>query len=147
MASQFDLDGIDTEEIGRLMDLLAESDVEECEFERGDLRVSLQRTVRQRPVPEEVATGPQPSEETAPKEPLLIRAQAVGVFTRSERSSGAPKVEIGSKVGAGDVVGYIEVMMIPHSVFSDHEGIVDSLLVEDGQPVEYGQPLVALRPL
>ncbi len=146
MGSQFDLDGIDTQEIGRLMELLAGSDVEECEIEQGEFKLSLRRTTRETSPRQESASTPLPSPEPAPEEPRVVRALAVGVFTRAERASTSPKVEVGGKVSIGDVVGYIEVMMIPHSVFSTAEGIVDSFLVEDGEPVEYGQPLMALRP-
>lgn len=147
MGSQFDLDGIDTQEIGRLMELLSGSDVEECEIERGEFKLSLRRIVREAQPREEHPSSPVPSEEAAQEEQMVIRAPAVGVFTRAEKASASPKVEVGSRVGTRDVVGYIEVMMIPHSVYSSCEGIVDSFLVEDGEPVEYGQPLIALRPL
>ncbi len=143
MGYQFDLDGIDPEEIGRLMSMLAESDVEECAIERGGFGLSLRRVVRAERAVEPAACGAPPEEE-APEEPLVIRAPAVGVFRRSEKPSATPRVEVGGKVNAGDVVGFIEVMMIPHSVSSSYVGIVDSILVEDGQPVEYGQPLIQL---
>lgn len=146
MAHSFDLDGIDTEQIGRLMDVLAEGDVEECEIEQGEYRLWLRRRVDEGPPPNEGASSPMPAEKAAPQEQLVIRAPAVGVFSRSGKPSAPSQVEIGGRVKAGDVLGYIEVMMIPHSVLSTHEGVVESFLVEDGQPVEYGQPLVALRP-
>ncbi len=147
MSPSFDLDGIDTEEIGRLMELLSGSDVEECEIERGEFKLSLRRLVRETQPQEEAASVPTSLEEPGSEEQLVIRAPAVGVFTLADKASSSPGVGVGSRVGAGDVVGHIEVMMIPHSIRSDWEGIVDSLMVEDGQPVEYGQPLMTLRPL
>jgi len=147
MGPLFDLDGIDALEIGRLMELLAGSDVEECEIERGEFRLSLRRTVRDDRTPRQPSSRSSEPEDAIGEEKLVIRAPAVGVFTRGEKNSKSPKVEVGSRVGARDVVGYIEVMMVPHSVHAERDGIVDSFLVEDGEPVEYGQPLVALRPL
>ncbi|MHB0870344.1 MAG: acetyl-CoA carboxylase biotin carboxyl carrier protein [Chloroflexota bacterium] len=143
MAQPLNLDGIDPEEIGRLMDLLAGSDVEECEIQQGDFALSLRRSVRPARASEETAPAP-PAEGTGEEEAVVILAPAVGVFTRSEKPSAPPKVEVGARLKPGDVVGYIEVMMVPHSVSSGFEGIVESFLVENGQPVEYGQPLIKL---
>ncbi len=142
MSKDFDLDGIDGEQIGRLMELLARSDVTELEIEQGEHSLSLKRTLRQRSS-EQDAPGLPYSEDR--DEPAVVVAPAVGVFYRSERRSGPPKVEAGAKIKAGEVLGRIEVMGIPHHVFSTHDGVVEDFLVEDGQAVEYGQPLVALK--
>jgi len=148
MAPEFDLGGIDTWEIGRLMELLAGSDVEECEIEQGESRLSLRRRARGLPASDcpsgEPATSPALEDEAG--EGVVVQATAVGLFYRSEKRSGPPKIEVGDRIAVGDVLGYIEVMRLPHSVLSTGEGIVDAFLVEEGQPVEYGQPLVALRP-
>ncbi len=147
MASQFDLDRIDTREIGRLMELLADSDIEECEIERGEFRLSLRRAAREATTRDAPAASAAAAPEDTRQEALIVRAPAVGVFTRAEKASASPRAEIGGRVSTGDVVGYIEIMMIPHSVLATGDGIVDSFLVEDGEPVEYGQPLVALKPI
>ncbi len=138
--TEFDLDGIDGEQIGRLMELLARSDVTELEIEQGEQSLFLKRTIRRQATPE----GPALPSDEVRDEPVVIVAQAVGVFYRSERRAGAPKAEVGARVKVGDVLGRIEVMGIPHIVLSTHDGVVDGFLVEDGQAVEYGQPLVAI---
>lgn len=148
MAPEFDLRGIDTREIGRLMELLAGSDVEECEIEQGESRLSLRRRAGE--LPASRCPSPEPVTSSAVEdeadEGVVVRATAVGLFHRSEKRSNPPKVEVGAQVAVGDVLGYIEVMRLPHNVLSTGEGIVDAFLVEEGQPVEYGQPLVTLRP-
>ena len=40
MSLQFNLDGIGSDQIARLMELLAHSDIEECEIEQDDCKVS-----------------------------------------------------------------------------------------------------------
>jgi len=143
----FDLSGLDARAIGRLMDLLSETDVEECQIEQGDLFLAVRRAVQDAPDRRALHASP-PAPEEAPREAqVIVKAPAVGVFTRGERAASTPKVEVGDRVSANDVIGFIEVMMVPHSVHTDCDGIVESFLVEDGEPVEYGQPLVTLRPL
>ncbi len=140
MSPDFDLEGVDGEEMGRLMELLARSDVTELEIEQGEQSIFLRRTIRQ----QSAADGSGIPSGEGRDESVVIAAAAVGIFYRSERRSGPPKVEAGAKVKAGDVLGRIEVMGIPHNVLSTHDGVVDGFLVEDGQAVEYGQPLVAI---
>jgi biotin carboxyl carrier protein len=52
---------------------------------------------------------------------------------------------VGSRVKKGDVLCIIEAMKIMNEVKSDVDGIVEEILVENGQPVEYGQPLFKIR--
>jgi acetyl-CoA carboxylase biotin carboxyl carrier protein len=146
MSLSFDFRGLEGEEVGRLLNLLAESDVEECEIQQGDSRVSVRRVARAEvSSTARTAGGATPSAQS-PDGPVTIDAQAVGVFYRSDKRSGPPRVEAGSRVRAGDILGYIEVMRVPHSVTSTRDGTVESFLTEDGEPVEYGQPLVSIQP-
>ena len=146
MSLEFDLRGIDSTELGRLLEALAETDVEECEIEQGEFRVSVKRRVRVAPAPD-AGTPKPPREEVRPQdEGMVVQAQAVGTFFRAEKRSEPAKVEVGARVETGYVLGWIEVLNIPHAVHATHDGIVESFLVEEGQPVEYGQALVSLQP-
>ena len=144
MPPEFDLSGVDTEQVGRLMDVLAQSDVEECEIEQGERRLRVKRSVSARAAPDRPAPIAPASQSGPSAGPRVVQASAVGIFRRSEQRSGPPKVDVGSQVRAGDILGFVEVMNVPHSVLSTCDGVVESFLVEDGQPVEYGQPLIAI---
>ena len=144
MTPPFDLSVLDTGAIARLMKLLARTDVEECEIEQGQYSIFVRRATI---APSgsgtfEVESLPEP--ESAAADPSLVRSPAVGVFYRSEKRSGSHEVEAGARVKVGDVLGCIEVMGVPHSVYSTCEGVVGEFLVDDGEPVEYGQPVVAI---
>jgi acetyl-CoA carboxylase biotin carboxyl carrier protein len=52
----------------------------------------------------------------------------------------------GDAVRAGQVLGVVEVLRLPHPVEAPADGRVVRFLVTSGQPVEYGQPLVELLP-
>lgn len=142
-APEFDLSGLDPEQLGRVMDALAGSDVEECELAQGEMSVSIRRRIGQ---PEQPAGQRVAAEEGQPAEvPAFVRASAVGVFTRSDRLTPAPGG--GLEVKAGDVVGSIEVLGVPHAVLAAASGVLEEFMVEDGEPVEYGQPLATIRPI
>jgi acetyl-CoA carboxylase biotin carboxyl carrier protein len=71
----------------------------------------------------------------------VARSTAVGYFTPS------PDLAIGHAVQAGDVIGAIDVLGIPQEVVAPRDGLVSSVLVEDGQAVEYGQALAHIDAL
>ena len=52
-------------------------------------------------------------------------------------------VEI-SGVKAGDTVCIIEAMKMMNQIQADKSGVIESFLVEDGQPVEFDQPLFTI---
>ena len=136
-----DLDGLDPDEIGRLMMLLAATDVEECEIQQGEYGISLKRSTLPVPTP---GTSNSKAERSATEESPFVPSPAVGVFYRSEGKADAPSVEAGTRVKAGEVLGVIEVMGVPHPVVSTRDGVIGDFVVEDGEPVEYGQPIVAI---
>lgn len=132
---------MDIDDLGELLRLLRSSDVEELELEHLGTRVLIRRD------PAGTATPHRVLHETIDETPVpfVVTAPLVGVFRRSVGGPAEPPVEEGSTIVAGQVVGSVEAMRMLNRVQSEHPGIVDQLLVQDGQPVEYGQPLLVLR--
>ena len=59
---------------------------------------------------------------------------------------GAKKfVEVGQKVKKGQTIMIIEAMKTMNHVPSTQNGIVNKILVKDGEPVEFGQPLISVK--
>ncbi|MEU1128373.1 biotin/lipoyl-containing protein [Streptomyces sp. NPDC005900] len=60
-------------------------------------------------------------------------------------SPGSPNlVEVGQVVRQGDTVGIIEVTAIRNPILAEVSGVVEAILVENGQPVDYGQALMTI---
>ena len=57
----------------------------------------------------------------------------------------APIVAVGDTVKKGQVVGIVEAMKLMNEIESEYDGIVEAVLVKDGETVEYGQPLFRIR--
>lgn len=53
-------------------------------------------------------------------------------------------VSEGEAVGVGDVLVVIESMKMENEVFSQHEGTLSKLLVEDDQNVSEGDPMLEI---
>ena len=82
----------------------------------------------------------------APKAPAgkAIKAPLVGTFYAAPSPDQPPFVQVGDTVKKGDVVLIIESMKLMNEVTSDVEGVVQEILVKNGDAVEYDQPLMIL---
>jgi acetyl-CoA carboxylase biotin carboxyl carrier protein len=86
-------------------------------------------------------------EREAPAAGLLpVAAPMVGKFYAAPSPSDPPFVVPGAKVAAGATVGLIEVMKVFASIKTETAGVIERILVSNGQFVEYGQTLFWLRP-
>src|SRR5262245_52012832 len=155
------------EEIRELIKVVNESGIAELEVQRGDNRVRIRRTGRDRhmgftPVdaqPALSASPPQPAPTTTPppiasvaptpppNNELLVRSPIVGTFYESSAPGNPPFVRIGETVQPGSVLCIIESMKLMNEIEAEVSGVVTSKLVANGQPVEYGEALFGIRPL
>ena len=82
-----------------------------------------------------------------PAEGLLpVAAPMVGKFYAAPSPSEAPFVTVGAKVAAGATVGLIEVMKVFTSIKTETAGVIERVLVSNGDLVEFGQTLFWIRP-
>ncbi len=77
---------------------------------------------------------------------VAVTAPVVGRFYSAPAPSDPPYVEVGSKIAAGATVGLIEVMKVFTSIKSEIAGVIERILVSNGEFVEFGQPLFLVRP-
>ena len=103
------------------------------------------------PAPPSVpVSAPEPAASPAsggvPEGLVAVRAPMVGKFYSAPAPSDPPYVEVGSKVAAGATVGLIEVMKVFASIKTEIAGVIERILVTNGEFVEFGQPLFLVRP-
>jgi acetyl-CoA carboxylase biotin carboxyl carrier protein len=148
------------EEIRELIQLLSDTGIAELEVQRGDNRVRIRKSfgvetgvVLQPASPAPAATPAAPAlkAETPPAktEPQLFYAKSpiVGTFYEAASPDTPPFVRIGEHVTPGKILCIIESMKLMNEIEADVAGIVESKLVQNGQPVEYGEALFGIRPV
>ena len=131
------------DQLGELLRLVDGSDVEELDVEHQGARFVIRRDV----------SDVRPTAPLAVDEPVrppradsfVITAPVVGVFRRDAGGKGEAILDQGDAVTAGQVVGAVEAMGMLNRIQSERPGVVQEMLVRDGQPVEYGQPLLVVR--
>lgn len=94
------------------------------------------------PVP--ASTGALPAD--VPRTGTAIESPSVGLFWRAPAPGAPPFVEVGQHVSARETVAIVEVMKLMNHVVSPVDGVVHSILAENGAAVEFGQPLVVIDP-
>lgn len=75
----------------------------------------------------------------------IITCPLVGTFYSSPAPDAERFVKAGDTVKKGQVVGIVEAMKLMNEIESEYDGIVEAVLVKDGETVEYGQPLFRIR--
>lgn len=68
----------------------------------------------------------------------------VGTFYRASSPGGAPFVTLGDRVTEGQTLCVIEAMKLMNEIPADRSGVIQQILVENGQAVEYGQTLFVI---
>ena len=83
---------------------------------------------------------PERAAEEHPSRPRAVATSpAVGLYRPR------PGAAVGSRVRAGDVLGAVDMLGVPHEVLAPADGAVGGSYVEAGEGVEYGQELVRIE--
>lgn len=145
---------MDIRKVKKLIELLESSDIAEIEIKEGEESVRISRGSTSAPAPiayQAPAPVPAPAAAPAAAAPApaaesghAIKSPMVGTFYRSPSPSSPVFVEVGKHVKAGDVVCIVEAMKMMNQIEADHAGVVEAILVEDGEPVEFDQPLIKI---
>ena len=75
----------------------------------------------------------------------LIRSPLVGTFYAAPAEDADAFVAVGDMVKKGQTLAIVEAMKLMNEIESEFDGVIEELLVENGQPVEYNQPLFRLK--
>lgn len=147
---------MDIRKVKKLIELLEESHIDEIEIKEGEESV---RICRYRYLPGSApATSPmiersssaacsEPEKETASSNPSrhhMIRSPMVGTFYRAPSPDSRPFVEVGQHIKAGETICIVEAMKMMNQIEADQSGVIEAILVENGQPVEFDQPMFTI---
>ena len=155
---------MDIRKVKKLIELLEESDIGEIEIKEGEESVRISRgsqtavTLAQPQYAPAPAPAPASTPAPAPTAPgsevtndnseelsgHVIKSPMVGTFYRSPSPGSPPFIEVGKHVKAGDVICIVEAMKMMNQIEADKAGVIEAILVEDGEPIEFDQPLVTI---
>lgn len=157
---------IDLEQVRSLLDIVSHTDVTELTIEVGEEKITIKKpgptpiqtnvdlplplaaaqtmSMAPHPVQTHIQAAPPPvmaEEETNGTDVIPITSPMVGTFYRASSPTGAPFVNVGDVIKAGQTVCIIEAMKLMNDLPTEIAGRVVKVCVENGTTVEYGQPL------
>ncbi|MDR5907317.1 acetyl-CoA carboxylase biotin carboxyl carrier protein [Franzmannia qiaohouensis] len=155
---------MDIRKVKKLIELLEESNISEIEIQEGEESVRISRhpngAAYQHSMPQYAMppTGyappaaPQPApaasaeESSAPAQHSghAVASPMVGTFYRASAPGAKPFVEVGQSVKKGDAICIVEAMKMMNQIEADQDGVIEAILVEDGEPVEFDQPMLII---
>ena len=151
---------MDIRKVKKLIELLEESNVQEIEIKEGEESVrisrggnSVQMVAAPAPAPAAI-TAPAPAAapvaapaaavESAAPAGHAICSPMVGTFYQSPSPETPAFISVGQSVKKGDVVCIVEAMKMMNQIEADQSGVVEAILVKDGEPVEFDQQLIII---
>ena len=145
---------MNVEQIVELIQAVSASSIGELNYEEGNLKISLKKeenkTVPTSAEPVSCAVPkPMVVSETKAELPAadekVIKSPLVGTFYAAPAENAEPFIKVGDQVQEGKVLGIVEAMKLMNEIESEFDGVIEKILVENGETVEYGQPLFVVR--
>lgn len=154
-------------EIKQLLSLIKEYDVGEFELEREGVKIAVRKNSGQTvttsipmpmyhpmqdmgmPRPAQVAAAASAAEEKIVETKTNIKtivSPIVGTFYTAPSPDAAPYASVGQKIGPNDTVCIIEAMKVMNEIKAEMSGVIEEVMVQNGQAVEFGQVLFKVRP-
>lgn len=83
--------------------------------------------------------------ETEGPDSYSVTSPMVGMFYAAPAENAAPYVAVGDLVKEGDILCIIEAMKLMNEIRAEKSGVIEKILVTNGQVVEYGTELMKIR--
>ena len=130
--------------IQELVDYLKEFGLTEIEYSDGTTKVKVSKSSNI-----SVASSAQPKSLKKDKVDEVngnyVTSPIVGTAYLAAEPGAKPFVTTGQKIKKGQTIMIVEAMKTMNHVPSTQDGIVNKVLVKDGEPVEFGQPLISIK--
>lgn len=148
----------DLERLRELLELMEKHGLTEIYLSRGDEKWRLRRGGQQElvqvpaalpvaPVATVAAPAVAAQEEAAVADNTIpIKSPTVGTFYAAPGPDDPSFVAVGARVQPDMIVCIVEAMKVFNQIPAEVSGVIDEILVNNGDPVEFGQPLFRVRP-
>jgi len=142
---------MDIRKVKKLIELLEESGLSEIEITEGDdkVRISKQTSASPASKGETLVLSNQNGEtvEEINGSPIPrngfheVKAPMIGTYYQAAEPGAEAFVKVGDPVSQGDTLCIIEAMKMMNKIESDVDGIIERVLVQNGDPVEFDEIL------
>lgn len=157
---------METKEIQKLIDFIAQSGLDEVNIETSELKIKVKRHATPTSVPAPAAmyavpvapapvaalaaapaTAPAASPAASEASYITVKSPMIGTFYRASSPETPMLVNVGDEIKPGKPVCIIEAMKLFNEIESEVSGRIVKVLVENATPVEFDQPLFLVEPI
>ena len=128
--------------IEELTGYLKEFNLSEIEYAEGTTKVKVSRSINNSNI---ISSEIKRKYSAAEENGTHVTSPIVGTAYLASEPGAKKFVEIGQKIKKGQTIMIVEAMKTMNHVPSTQDGIVNKILVKDGEPVEFGQPLISIK--
>ena len=128
--------------IEELVDYLKEFNLNEIEYSEDKTKVKVSRSIN---IPGVISAGEEKKKSIIENTGTHVTSPIVGTAYLAPEPEAKKFVEVGQKIKKGQTIVIVEAMKTMNHVPSTQDGVVNKILVKDGEPVEFGQPLISLK--
>ena len=162
---------LDHEDLDRLIEKIATSDIQEFSLEGEDFKLEIKRNLlNQNQVASNLVSNNSFERNTIANQKLIvdnvtrvnepetpqvappgrsdlteITSPMVGTFYRAAAPGEEPFVEVGNNIKVGQTICILEAMKLMNEIESEFNAEIVEILVENGTPVEFGQVLMRVK--
>ena len=131
--------------IEELVGYLKEYNLSEIEYAEGQTKVKVSKSINNSGVVTPLVDESKSKTIDSLDANLKVTSPIVGTAYLALEPGKKKFIEIGQKIKKGQTIMIVEAMKTMNHVPSTSDGIVDKILVKDGEPVEFGQNLISLK--
>jgi len=136
---------INKKNIEELVNYLKEFNLSEIEYSEGTTRVKVSRSMNNSTIISSSVDQKKNNLEKNIELGLKVTSPIVGTAYLAPEPTAKKFIEEGQKIKKGQTIMIIEAMKTMNHVPSTQDGVVNKILVKDGEPVEFGQALISLK--
>ena len=136
---------IKKDKIKELVKILDELKLTELSYSdsKTSIKVGKSSSISSRIIEQDISSSPSVNKHT--KKFIGVKSPMVGTAYLASKPGAEPFIKIGEKVKKGDTVLIIEAMKTMNHIPSTQDGVVEEILVKDGESVEFDQELIKIK--
>ena len=136
---------IKKDKIKELVKILDELKLTELSYSDGKTSIKVGKSSKISPHIIEQNISSSSSTNKQVKNFIGVKSPMVGTAYLAPEPGAKPFIKIGAKVKKGDTVLIIEAMKTMNHIPSTQDGVVEEILVKDGESVEFDQELIKIK--
>ena len=136
---------INKKNIEELVNYLKEFNLSEIEYSDGTTKVKVSRSINNSTIISSSVEQKKNNLEKNIELGLKVTSPIVGTAYLAPEPTAKKFIEEGQKIKKGQTIMIIEAMKTMNHVPSTQDGVVNKILVKDGEPVEFGQALISFK--